>query len=257
MELEENPDMALLTLVGRMVAPVVVLIGVLRVCLNKVPVMINILNAKSASGLSATAVYAETVAYANFLACDILFGSFSSSKGSAETQPAATRDILSPFVYIDGAILIQSVIVTMLVWHYSTPPASKVKRGIALSVAVVYIFVVGFVLPATYRYFCLPTTYKSLLYQSATLTLLYSKCSQVWVTQSCRHTGPQSLVTTLLENACSWIVLIGTFSYGVLSDPRETLKTALNLIMLLQLFYFNKNTKLHLADLKVAASRKD
>jgi hypothetical protein len=196
--------------------------------LIKTPVMINILKAKSTSGLSATAACTETLAYANFVAFDIFSG-----------RPIA----------IHAAILVQSVIVTMLMWHYSTPPTSKVERGIALLAAIAYIFLVVILLPTTYHYLLLPTTYHYLLEQSAMLMLLYSKCSQIWVTQSCRHKGPQSFVSTFW-NVCPGMVWI--LDNGVFSDPRETLKTALNLIMLLQLFYYDKNTM----RLKVAASKK-
>jgi hypothetical protein len=107
--------------------------------------------------------------------------------------------------------------------------ASRVELGIALSVAVVHIFLVGFFLPMTHHYLLLPTTYRSLLKKSAKLTLLYrySKCSQIWVTVSCRHAGPQSIVTTFL-NVCEGLVQIWNH---VLSDPLETLNTVLMFVL--------------------------
>jgi hypothetical protein len=125
----------------------------------------------------------DSIPYKGFVESVLAFANFK----HADILVMYTLSVCPNFLY--ASILVQPVIVTMLMWYYSTHPVSRVERGIALTVAVVYIFVVGIVSSTMdYQYLTI-MTHHSLLEQSTKLTLLYSKCSQIWVTQSCRHTG--------------------------------------------------------------------
>jgi mannose-P-dolichol utilization defect 1 len=206
---------------------------ILGACLNKAPVMINILHAKSTMGLSATAVYGETLVYANCAAYGILSGHPFTAFGE------------------NAALLVQSIIVTLLMWHYSKPPASNLERGLALLVAAVYIVVVTIVLPVEYHY---------VLMTSVMPVLLYSRGAQIYVTYSCRHTGAQSVATTSMNVLGGTVRILTTirqvgWDLAVLGTIGTS--TALNLTMLAQYFYYRENTKRYLADLKVAATKKD
>lgn len=206
---------------------------ILGACLNKAPIMINILNAKSTSGLSATAIYGETLVYANCAFYGMLSGHPFTAFGE------------------NAALFVQSVIVTILMWHFSSPPASTEERTAAIVAGVSYVFLVYFVLPIELRY---------LLMTSVMPILLYSRGSQILATFRCQHTGAQSIATTTM-NVMGGMVRILTTIKEVGWDMAVLgtifLSCILNLTMLAQYFYYRKNTEAYLSDLKVKSQKKD
>jgi mannose-P-dolichol utilization defect protein 1 len=143
-------------------------------CFNKMPIMLNILNSKSAAGLSRTAVYGETICYANSFFYDGLAGHPLTAYGE------------------NGALAFQSIAIILLMWHFSES-ASKVSMPEQVAATVfpaVYIVGVAIMLPADWQY---------LLLLSGWPVLMYSRGSQIMETRRIQHPGAQSIFTTFLN----------------------------------------------------------
>lgn len=204
---------------------------ILGACLNKAPVMINILNAKSTSGLSSSAVYGETLVYANGAFYGMLSGHPITAYGE------------------NAALLMQSVVIVFMIWQFSAPPASVLERSLVAFAAAVYIIAVTTVLPQNLYY---------LLMTSIVPVLLYSRGSQIVETFRCRHTGAMSLVTLTLNLVGVLVRVLTTLKevgWDMAMLGSYILSVTLNTILLAQYFLYRKNTEAFLADLKVKSQK--
>jgi PQ loop repeat len=199
---------------------------ILGACLNKAPVMINIWQAKSTSGLSSTAVYGETLVYANAACYGLLSGHPITAYGE------------------NLALFVQSLIIVYLMWEYSAPPASLLERGIVNLIVAVYIVLLITTLPKSYYY---------LLMTSIMPVLFYSRGSQILETYRCQHTGAQSIVTNTMNLVGGLIRILTTIKevgWDMAILGSYSLSCTLNLIVFLQFFYYRKNTVLFLSNLQ-------
>lgn len=204
---------------------------ILGSCLNKTPIMANMMNSKSSVGFSRMAMYSETFVYANGAAYGIL-----------EAHP------LTAFGE-NMALCAQNFILIAMIWSFTTnPPVSLNEKLMLLAGAIVYVVSVSR-LPEEWRY---------LLQASNSVILIYSRGAQVFETYQVKHTGAQSIVTlamnlagglarifTTLKETGDMAVLFG-FAVSVI----------LNFTMFVQYLLYKDNTKKFLEDLQAENKKK-
>ena len=206
---------------------------ILGACLNKAPVIRNIVSNRAAVGLSRGAIYGETLMYANSAA----YGMLSHFPFSAYGE--------------NTALLLQSLIIVVLCWKYSSATViSFSERALVVAAATAYVATVPLALPES-RYYLLMTSIMPIL--------LVSRGSQILETYRCQHTGAQSIVTTSM-NLVGGVIRIGTtiqevgWDFAVLGT--FGLSLVLNCICFGQHFYYQTNTKRFLADLQQQKKKK-
>jgi len=197
-------------------------------CLNKAPLIINIVNNKSVAGMSSSAVYGETLMYANAAFYSVLKG--------------------NPFTtYGENLILtFQSVLVCILCWNYAIPKISIMQRLSATVVFGIYLFLVFVVLKS------MPEHYHILMSINLPV-LIFSRGSQVMTFWKCKHTGTQSIITNGMNTLGSAIRMLTTISEIGFDIPMLTgyaISLILNLILVSQFFMYSKKTEEYLKSLK-------
>jgi mannose-P-dolichol utilization defect protein 1 len=197
---------------------------ILGSCLNKTPIMINIMNSQSASGLSRESLYGEALVYSNGAVYGLLEGHPFTAYGE------------------NGALLVQNIIIILMAWQF-TANVSLQEKFLAGVAAVIYFFFVFVVLPDDFRY---------MLMASIWPVLLLSRGSQIVQTYQQKSTGNLSIVTTGL-NLCGSLARIGT----TMKETGDTtvlfsfiISLSLNFVMFCQYWMYLKNTQ------KLAAEQK-
>ena len=156
---------------------------ILGACLNKAPIMMNMLKSESAAGFSRMGMYSETLVYANAASYAFLEGHPLTAYGE------------------NLALLLQDFILIYLIWKFTNNPSVTVQEKMAVAVAAVaYLIGVFQMLPDEMRY---------TLQASNGAIMIYSKGVQVRETYQIKHTGAQSIVTSSL-NLVGGIVRIFT-----------------------------------------------
>mmetsp|Transcript_14030 Transcript_14030/g.30479 ORF Transcript_14030/g.30479 Transcript_14030/m.30479 type:complete len:257 (+) Transcript_14030:105-875(+) len=199
---------------------------ILGACLNKAPILINVLKTGSVAGLSTNAVYGEVIMYCNSAFYGILRG--------------------NPFTaYGENAVVaLQTAIMATLIWKYRDPVVTMPQRIAAVAGFATYTFVVFKVLtPEQYPY----------LVTSNLPVLIYSRGSQIIETFRLKQTGSNSLITTAMNLLGSVIRIVTTISeigwdmallYGYFTSA------ALNIILVLQFVLYKDNTAKFLESLQ-------
>jgi mannose-P-dolichol utilization defect 1 len=205
---------------------------ILAACLNKAPVIRNIVQSKSISGLSAGSVYGETLMYANSAYYSLLSGFPFTAYGE------------------NAVLLIQSVAIVMMLWQYADVPVSFKQRTVAATMGACYTVGCLVILPKQYCY---------LLMTSIVPILLFSRGSQIVETFRCQHTGAQSILTTTMNLVGGLIRILTTIQevgWDMAVLRTFFLSFLLNVIMFLQYFYYRANTDKFLANVKVQSQTK-
>jgi mannose-P-dolichol utilization defect 1 len=200
-------------------------IGILIIvasCINKAPVIRNILDSKSAAGLSRMSVYGDLLVSANGAFYGILEGHPFTAFGE------------------NCAIVIQTAIIVLLIWQFSRVQSSE--KSMLAVLAALYCVVI-MVLPKDLNY---------LLQASITPIYLYSRGLQVLETFRIQHTGALSIATISMSLAGSAIRILTTIQevgmdLAVLGN--YGLGVAMNLMSFIQYFYFRSNTEKFLRNL--------
>jgi mannose-P-dolichol utilization defect 1 len=203
-------------------------------CLNKVPIMINMLNAKSAAGISGNSLYGEAVVYANGAMYGFLEGHPFTAYGE------------------NASLLVQNVVLVAMMWTYLGRTTSPVKVQeqvlVVLGFAIYFISVLSF-LPRDYRYLLMSATWP---------VMLYARGSQVMETFSVKHTGNLSIVTTTMNLVGSLIRILTTIKETgdmvVLSG--YLLSGSLSFIMFVQYWLYLERTQELAKDVKQAEATK-
>lgn len=202
----------------QLVAKALGILIILGACINKIPMILNMLQAKSSVGLSTTACYGEILMLTNSAAYGMLEGHPFTAYGETIT------------------LWIQSAVVVVLLWKYAPKESSSSEpwqASIAFLVYTVSIFLF------------LPSAWNDYLISSQWPVMLYSRGNQILESMRVKHTGAQSLITmglntlgalariftTYKEVGWNMVLLLG-FSLGFLT----------NFIMLLQIIVYRKNT---------------
>lgn len=203
---------------------------ILGACLNKAPIILNLLSSKSAAGLSLVSAYGETLMYANSAFYGFLSGHPFTAYGET------------------GALLIQTIVIALILWQLSAV-SMKEKATVGLA-ASIYIFLVTTLLPADLYY---------LLITSVMPVMLYARGVQILETFRCKHTGAQSIVTVGMNVAGGLLRVFTTLKevgWDIAFLANVGLSLGLNVVMLLQILYYQRNTEKFLADLKKAEAQK-
>ncbi|KAL3827126.1 hypothetical protein ACHAXA_002361 [Cyclostephanos tholiformis] len=216
---------------------------ILASCINKAPVIRNIVKSRSASGLSSTSIYGEIILYSNASFYNILRGNPFSAFGETFT------------------VLLQTMIVVVLFWHYhddygdednsangSMRRRWRMRGGVmdiafALATYCAYLFVVFCVLTPS-------THYVLMVYNPIVLVL--TRGAQIIENHANKRTGAQS-ITTITMNLAGSLVRIGTtikeigFDFHILGSYGTSV--LLNMILFVQIVMYRKNTELFLEKL--------
>lgn len=206
---------------------------ILGSCLNKIPIMLNIMNSQSAAGISRGSLYGEVVVYANAAVYGFLEGHPFTAYGE------------------NGALLMQNVVIILMAWQFSTGTTKVTfQEQIMVAVASVLYFILTLVI--------LPDNSRYLLQLSIWPVLLYARGSQVLGTFQLKHTGNLSILTTGL-NLGGGIARIGT----TLKETGDltvlagfVLSVGLNFIMFCQYWLYLENTTKVSKELQEEKSKK-
>jgi mannose-P-dolichol utilization defect protein 1 len=195
-------------------------------CLNKAPLILNIVNNKSVAGMSTSAIYGEIIMYANSAFYSVLKG--------------------NPFTTYGENLIVtfQTMIVCVLCWVYAVPKISISQRLMAIAVFAVYLFGVFGVLTPDYYYMLMSVNFP---------VLIFSRGSQIYTFYQCKHTGTQSLITTgmnLLGSAIRVLTTISEIGFDIPMLSGYAISLVLNTILVFQFIMYKKKTGEYLDSLK-------
>lgn len=209
---------------------------ILASCVNKAPILRNILLSRgTVVGLSTVAIYGEIILYSNAAFYNVLRGNPFSAYGETLT------------------VLLQSMIIVVLLWRYESGKNNALGRCRWLRNDVVsalvaygaYLFGVFYVLtPATH--------YVLMVYNP--LVLLSSRGTQIYKNYKSKQTGSAQSAITMTMNLVGSLVRIGTtineigFDLHILRSYGTSVLC--NSILLGQILLYRTNTEAYLAKLK-------
>jgi len=196
-------------------------------CLNKAPLFRNIVKTKSVAGMSSSAVYSESIMYANAALYSLRRG--------------------NPFTAYGETLLItlQSIIVVILMWRYQSEPAPIPirERLLATFLFAAYLTLV----------FAMPLDQLYLLMSINMPVTIFSRGSQIYHYYTCKHTGSQSIITVIMNFTGSAIRVVTTINEIGFDIPMLAgygISLMLNSIMITQFILFKSNTEKHMKQLK-------
>jgi mannose-P-dolichol utilization defect 1 len=202
-------------------------------CLNKVPIMINMMQSQSAAGISRNSLYGEAVVYANGAMYGYLYQYPFTSYGE------------------NASLLIQNIILIVMAWQLSnnnkasstTGTTTTTSTGVSVQEQITVI--VGFSVYCIGIMQLLPSEYWYLLMSGTWPVMMYARGSQVYETFRVKHTGNLSIVTTTM-NLVGSLIRIGT----TLQETGDTIVLAgyllsggLSFLMFVQYWLYLNNTR--------------
>lgn len=188
-------------------------------CLNKAPVMRNIINSKSAAGFTQFSVYS-----------DILVVSNCAFYGLLNSQPftAFGENI---------ALSLQCIMIALLVWKYKDDPKVTTQQKIIASVCyAIYVISVTLFLPPELHY---------LLMTSVLPMAFLSRGSQVLEAYRIKHMGSNALLTHCMNFLGSSVRVMTTLKevgWDMAMLSGYFLSITINGIIILQFFLYRDNT---------------
>ena len=199
---------------------------ILGACLNKAPMIYNILSSKSTQGLSGGALYGELLVVAN-----------SSFYGVLMAYPfTAYGESL--------ALALQAFVVIMLQWIYADPPVTTAEKTAATGAGIAYLVGIAYFLPPELYYILMSSTWP---------LQIYAKGAQIYESVRVKHTGALAIATILMNVLGSSLRILTTLKevgWDMVFLAGSLLSVALNSIMLLQYFMYRKNTEEFLRELE-------
>lgn len=187
-------------------------------CVNKAPIMANMMKSHSSAGISRMGMYTEAMIFANATVYGIL-----------QQYPLTEYGE-------NVCLLFQDIALIALIWKYSVDTTRSEKIQF-VAAAIMYLIIIVKALPKDQRY---------LLQASNIVIFVYSRIVQIGETHKLKHTGAQSLIsnvinvwgniarifTTLSETPDDMSLLTG-YSLGVV----------FNTAVLVQFFIYRQTTK--------------
>lgn len=223
--LESFPSLS----VGCFSSVAVKLIGILIIigaCLNKLPVVVNVLKNKSVAGMSPGAVYAEIIMYSN----SAFYGILRKNPFTAWGE--------------NGVVALQSIGVCFLLWKYMDPKLSMQDRIIAAAGYSGYLFFVTMILPSEKYYFLQAANWPA---------LLLSRGGAIIEIFRIHHTGTQSVITNgmnLLGSVIRILTTIKEVGWDMALLSGYALSVCLNSTLVGLFFFYRENTTKFLATLE-------
>jgi mannose-P-dolichol utilization defect 1 len=188
-------------------------------CLNKVPVIRNLLRAQSSAGFTRSAVLMDLVMVVN----SSLYGYLHGYPWTAYGE--------------NIALSVQCLIVAILTYRLSDNPISSVEKALVPAGLVAYVAV---------TLCCLPIRHRQLLITASIPMTIYASGSMILEANKLNHTGSQSAITTSMNLAGSVIRILTTLQevgrdYALLSG--YAVGTVLCLAQLAQIVAYRRNTE--------------
>ncbi|KAL3762547.1 hypothetical protein ACHAWU_002419 [Discostella pseudostelligera] len=210
---------------SRLVAKTIGIGIIFASCINKAPVIWNILQSKSVAGLSVVASYGEVILYSNAAFYNILRGNPFTAYGET------------------FSVLLQTMVVISLIWAYE-PKIGKADIVAAVAAYCTYLFGVFRVLT--------PNTHYILMVYNP-IVLVSTRGAQIRANFVNKQTGAQSIATTSMNLAGSLVRIATTireigFDFHILRSYGASV--TLNAILFVQILIYKANTKQFLDDLK-------
>lgn len=192
---------------------------IVAACLNKAPVMRNIINSKSAAGFTQFSVYSDVLVLSNCAFYGIL-----------------NRQPITAFGE-NVSLSIQAIIIALLVWKYKEDPTITTQQKVMA--AAFYIFYVIFVT------MFLPEDMYYMLMATVLPMSLLSRGSQVLEAFRLKHMGSNSVLTHMMNFLGSSIRILTTikeigWDWAVLSG--YILSVLINGIIIFQFILYGDNT---------------
>mmetsp|Transcript_26418 Transcript_26418/g.62901 ORF Transcript_26418/g.62901 Transcript_26418/m.62901 type:complete len:293 (+) Transcript_26418:207-1085(+) len=185
-------------------------------CLNKIPIMVNMMKSQSAAGISRNSLYGEAIVYANGAMYGYLYDYPFTSYGE------------------NVSLLIQNMVLVVMAWQLSKDVSVQEKFASILGFGMYVVGVLKF----------LPNEYFYLLMSATWPVMLYARGSQVYETFYVKHTGNLSIVTTSM-NLVGSLIRIGTTvqeTGDVIVLAGYLLSGGLSFIMFAQYWWYLPNT---------------
>jgi mannose-P-dolichol utilization defect protein 1 len=188
-------------------------------CLNKAPVMLNIINSKSAAGFTQFSVYSDALVVSNCAFYGLLNGQPITAFGE------------------NVSLSIQCIMIALLMWKYKDDPEVTTQQKVVAAVSyIAYVIYVTVFLDAEYYY---------LLMASVLPMALLSRGSQVLEAFRLKHMGSNALLTHCMNFLGSSIRIITTikeigWDWAVLSG--YVLSVVINGIIIIQFIVYRENT---------------
>ncbi|VEU43604.1 unnamed protein product [Pseudo-nitzschia multistriata] len=194
---------------------------ILASMLNKIPIMVNMLKAQSAAGISRNSLYGEAIVYANCA----LYGFLSGHPFTAYGENAS--------------LLLQNSVLIVLAWNFlskTNTPVGSDEKIMAILFFALYVAAVLNFLPEDYWYMLMSTTWP---------VMLYARGSQVYETFCVKQTGNLSIVTTTMNLVGAVIRILTTINEtgDVVVMSGYLLSGSLSLMMFVQHWMYLKNTR--------------
>jgi mannose-P-dolichol utilization defect protein 1 len=201
-------------------------------CLNKAPIVINMMKSQSAVGISRTSLYGEALVYAN---C-VLYGFLAGHPFTAYGENAS--------------LLIQNYVLVAMAWQFSTSPIKSQEKVLAIAGLTFYIISVLNFLPESSLYLLMSSTWP---------VMLYARGSQVLETFRVKQTGNLSIITTSMSLVGA-LIRIGT----TLKETGDTvvlsgylLSCSLSFAMFVQYWMYLEKTTQVAKEMKEVKAKKE
>jgi len=211
---------------------------ILGACLNKSPLLYNIITTKSTAGLSLSSLYAESIMYANSAFYSYLHNNPFTAWGE------------------NAVLFVQTIIVVFLVWHYNTnTPDSTARKTTTASIGFEHRLSAITILSSymiTILYVVQPKYYYLLLSMNLPMTI-YARGILIYTIYSCKHTGANSLIThsmNLFGSLIRIVTTIGEVGWDVPLLASYGFGVWLNSTLLCQFWVYRFNTKKYLKSLQ-------
>jgi mannose-P-dolichol utilization defect protein 1 len=200
-------------------------------CLNKAPIIINMMKSQSATGISRNSLYGEAIVYAN--------GAF---YGFLEGHPFTAYGE-------NASLFLQNVVLVAMAWQLSSSPIKTQEKGMVIAGFAIYFLLLINFLPEDMRYMLMSATWP---------VMLYARGSQVLETFQVKHTGNLSIVTTGM-NLVGALIRVGT----TLKETGDTvvlsgyiLSLLLSFVMFVQYWMYYEKTSQVAQEMKDAKAKK-
>lgn len=203
---------------SQLVAKALGVLIILGSCVNKVPLIMNMMNSKSAAGISRNSLYGEALVYA----CGVLYGFLFQYPFSSYGENAS--------------LLVQNFILIGMAWDLSSTPIKLQEKALAIGGFGSFSIYVLYFLPGDFRYLLMSATWP---------VMLYARGSQILETHRVKHTGNLSIVTTSMSLVGATIRIGTTMQEtgDLVILAGYLLSFGLSLIMFIQYFLYMKQTK--------------
>jgi mannose-P-dolichol utilization defect protein 1 len=155
---------------------------ILGSCINKVPLVRNMKNSKSAAGISRNSLYGEALVYG----CGVYYGLLQNYPVSSYGE--------------NISLLVQTFVLIVMTWNLSLTPVKLQEKTLVVATFLAFSVISLTVLPQDQWYFLQTATWP---------VMIFSRGSQLLQTYQTKDTGNLSIITTSM-NLVGALIRVGT-----------------------------------------------